>query len=159
MYFMGFLWKLKDQHFSPKCWPRIGLRVDQAGRPEPRAGRPGGSTDVHRTVHVWQFSGRVDRAGRPELRAVLSVLLGRPGGSTGGSNGRIFDRYGSTGRVDRQVWQTPTAIFFWPINLGVLSLFCNKILGELWASFPILLKGFSPHIWVQILPIKREDFI
>ena len=59
--------------------------------------------------------------------------------------------------VDWQVWQTPTASFFQPINLGVWSLFWYKILETLRASFSYFFQRFSPHIWEQIFPIKRKD--
>ena len=86
-------------------------------------------------------------------------ISGSTGRSTGGSNGSKYDRWTVDRPVDRQHWQIPTAIFFWPINWGSCHLFWEKILEISKPVFPILLTEFSPHIWVQILPIKREDFI
>ena len=94
-------------------------RRSTARSTEPWASRPLRSTDVHSLVHVWQTQGRV---GRPvdRTREPCSLYLGgRPGRSTGSEscslylggrqggrpdfpNGHIFDRWRSTGPVDRR---------------------------------------------------------
>ena len=84
----------------------------------PRAGRPyQGPVDraVDRRAQscarlAAQWAGRP--GGRPKLRAVLSVLFGRPDGACG----QIRPLAGRpTGRPIVQLWQKllPTAIFFW----------------------------------------------
>ena len=63
------------------------------------AGRPSGSTDVH-AVHVCTSA---DRSGRPgHLQCSLFVRVDR-GGRPLSPNGQKFDRWRSTGPVDRQL--------------------------------------------------------
>ena len=104
---------------------------------EPRAGRPLRSTDVHSLVHVWQTQGRsAGRPTGPESFALCIWAVDRAvdwtrepahciwavdravdrtrepcslylGGRPGLPNGHIFDRWRSTGPVDRQPVRLP----------------------------------------------------
>ena len=93
----GILFEPKRTTFKSQFSAFQASAADRSGRPilksADRMGRPT-CTDVH------ALTGRrpVDPCGRPDQRALLSVFLGRPDRSTGGSNGRIFDRWRSTGR-------------------------------------------------------------
>ena len=65
-------------------------------------GRPGRSTDVHKTVHVWQnWDGRPSGSTGSESSALCLF------GSTGPVDGHISDRWRSTGPVDRQPVRLP----------------------------------------------------
>ena len=135
----------------PKSLTRL-QPVDRDGRPQLEVGRPSRSTDVH-SVHAfvhWR-SGRLTRSTDREL-----LLSGKPR-STGSVDRQrdccLFQRLGrpkpqrsekwplAVDRpVDRQFWQTPTASFSSPINLGVWALCWKKILSGLWASFSHFIK-------------------
>ena len=115
-----------------RVWSRSTGSVDRRAQtctPLCTGERSTGSVD--RPGELCSLEISVDRTGRP-TESLLSAPVGR---STGGSNGRIFDRWRSTGPVDRQCWQNPTASFLAAYKLGFLSLFSHKILGELLSSF------------------------
>ena len=139
--------------------------------PVDRPGRPT-CTDVHVFVH-W---GPADRSGRPLQRVCsLEIPVDRTGRPTEncfsapgarstravdrGSNGQKSDRWRSTGPVDRQLWQNPTASFLAAYKLGFLSLFEAKILGELWASFSHSFKRvFSTNLSANISYLKGRFY-
>ena len=118
--FMGFLLKPKRPFFNPSFVPGFSQVDYQPCKSTcTEVGRPARSTDVHRRARLCALvDGRPCRSTAPESSALRKVrptvpvdrqrvhsllqLLGRPGRSTGGSNGRILDRWRSTGPVDRQ---------------------------------------------------------
>ena len=129
--------RIFSNSFSPRCWPRTGWRPSRstARSTEPRAGRPHGRpTCIDRARLAVQWAGRP--TGRPDQRSVLSGIWAVNRNweqcSLLFSVDRAVDRrlqrsdfwpLAVDRPVNRQVWQTPTASFWQPIKLRVLSLF------------------------------------
>jgi len=105
---MGFLLSEKTYFQNPYLCRTEDWLTGQVGRPDRSTApwsvdRPSRPTCTALCTLSAQWP--VDRDGRPLERAVLSGFIGRPGRSTGGSNGRILTVGGrparSTGSTDR----------------------------------------------------------
>ena len=128
MHLWDFILTKLTKFFIP-CFSVSGF----SGRPERSTGAEVGRQDGRPTctdVHAltWQLAGQPIRSTGTESSALC--LFRSAGRSTGGSNGRIFDRWRSTGRSTDSSVRTPTASFFQPINLGVWSLFFQEDFGD-----------------------------
>ena len=138
---MGFYLNQKDYLQIP-VFLQFRLQRPTGRSTGSEVGRPSRSTDVHGRARLdWQVVGRPVRSTGPESSALWKVrptvpvdrqrvhsllqLLGRPGRSTGGSNGRIFDRWRSTGRSTGSSDRLQRLVFWQPINWG--SCHCLKL--------------------------------
>ena len=120
------------------------------GSTAPKAGRP----TCTRLCTSGSTVGRsTERSTGYESNALC--IFGSTVRSTGSSNGRIFDRWRSTGRSTGRSDRTPTVIFFWRIYWRVLSLFCNKIFRADFSPF----SGFKNKFLKKFKVPKRSILI
>ena len=104
-----------------------------AGGPVNRPGRP--SRELC-SLEMPRSTGPVDRQ---------RVSLCSRGSVDRSPNGRIFDRWRSTGRsTGNSVWSI-TASFWSPINWAIWGLFYTRFLVDFRASFSYSIKRFSPQ--------------
>ena len=178
---MGFLLSEKTYFQIPYLCRTVQTVSGFSGRPDrstgSEVGRPDQSTDVHRRARLGALEdGRPGRSTASESFALwkyrptgpvdrqrdysLLQWVGRPSRSTGGSKRSDFWPL-AVDRAGRPVALTePQRLYFLTAyKRGSCQLFLGEDFGDLWASFSNWFQKFSPHNWVQILPILKGVFI
>ena len=143
---MGFYLNKKEQLSNPSFSVFQASAVDLSGRPSLKSADRMGRltcTDVH--ALTWQMAERPTQLTRTESSALCS--FGSTGRLTGGSNGRIFDRWRSTGRsTDRS--DRPQRLVSGSLYIeGLVIVFGRRFWRLVEPVFPILLEEFFLHIF------------